>query len=120
MEFDRTPPGAADPGMYGCDREVFERVWRRVMPEDQYGSPVELFGEDRAQSRLYDTEGGGAGPLAPGAAHRAPRAANGAPGLPAPTARAAGVPLPLRRPRGPVPGRELVHLRGPASGIHRR
>lgn len=40
MELDQMPqPG---PGLCGSDREIFERVWRRVMPEDQLASPIEV------------------------------------------------------------------------------
>lgn len=35
------------PGMCGCDREVFERVWRRVMPADRPDCPFTLYGEER-------------------------------------------------------------------------
>ncbi len=40
-----TRPG---PGMCGCDREVFERVWRRVMPADRPDCPFTLYGEEGA------------------------------------------------------------------------
>lgn len=40
MELDQmTQPG---PGLCGSDRELFQRVWRRVMPEDQLNSPIEV------------------------------------------------------------------------------
>ena len=42
------PLAETGPGLCGCDREVFERVWRRVMPTDTYGSPVQLIGEEPA------------------------------------------------------------------------
>lgn len=43
MELDQMPqPG---PGLCGSDREIFERVWRRVMPEDQLSSPIEVIPE---------------------------------------------------------------------------
>ena len=48
MEWDqgfRPEPG---PGLCGSDREIFERVWRRVMPEDRYDSPVMLLEIGRA------------------------------------------------------------------------
>lgn len=42
MELDQMPqPG---PGLCGSDREVFERVWRRVMPEDRPDNIIELNG----------------------------------------------------------------------------
>lgn len=33
---------APDPGMCGCDRDVFLRVWRRVMPEDRPDCPISV------------------------------------------------------------------------------
>lgn len=43
MELDQMPqPG---PGLCGSDREIFERVWRRVMPEGQLTSPIEVIPE---------------------------------------------------------------------------
>ncbi len=33
------PPGP-DPGQCGCDRDVFLRVWNRVMPEEREGCPI--------------------------------------------------------------------------------
>ncbi|MCI2106113.1 MAG: ferritin-like domain-containing protein [Intestinimonas sp.] len=40
MEFDPICPPALGPGQYGSDRELFARVWRRVMPEDLPGCPI--------------------------------------------------------------------------------
>lgn len=34
---------APDPGLYGCDREVFAQIWKRVAPGEN--CPVELSGE---------------------------------------------------------------------------
>lgn len=34
------------PGQCGCDREIFERVWRRVMPHDRPDCPFTLSGEE--------------------------------------------------------------------------
>lgn len=34
------------PGQCGADREVFERVWRRVMPEDRPDCPFTLYSEE--------------------------------------------------------------------------
>ena len=43
MELEQMPqPG---PGLYGSDREVFERVWRRVMETGGGESPVEVIPE---------------------------------------------------------------------------
>lgn len=40
MEQDKLPCTPPDPIPCPCDREVFERVWRRVMPEDRPDSPI--------------------------------------------------------------------------------
>ncbi len=42
MEQDILHKSTLGPGMYGSDRDLFERVWRRVMPEDRPDSPIEL------------------------------------------------------------------------------
>lgn len=34
------PMPEPDPGLCGCDRDVFLRVWRRVMPEDTPACPI--------------------------------------------------------------------------------
>lgn len=36
------PTPAPDPGMCGCDRDIFLRVWRRVMPEDTPNCPISV------------------------------------------------------------------------------
>lgn len=64
MEYNNPVRGENGPGLCGGDREVFERVWRRVMPADVYGSPVQLIGEEPTP-RLYDSEGGGPDPDRP-------------------------------------------------------
>ncbi|MPM15076.1 hypothetical protein SDC9_61442 [bioreactor metagenome] len=46
MEQDRYYDGGPDPGMYGSDRELFKRVWRRVMPNPGENCPIELYGEN--------------------------------------------------------------------------
>lgn len=45
MEDRMQTTGIPDTGMCTCDREVFERVWRRVMPEGMEDSPIELIPE---------------------------------------------------------------------------
>ena len=40
MDQDLTPRGGPALGMYACDRELFERVWQRVMPEDRPDCPI--------------------------------------------------------------------------------
>ena len=42
MEQDKLPCTPPDSPDYPCDREVFERVWRRVMPEDRPDCPFVL------------------------------------------------------------------------------
>lgn len=41
MEDNMMNPAVPDTGMCQCDREVFERVWRRVMP-DGSNSPIQI------------------------------------------------------------------------------
>ena len=50
METDRICPGP-DPGLLGSDREIFERVWRRVMPENLDGCPIRTLTEEEAAQR---------------------------------------------------------------------
>ena len=40
METQRPSCAGPDPGMCGCDRDVFLRVWQRVMPEERENCPV--------------------------------------------------------------------------------
>lgn len=45
------------PGQCGADREVFERVWRRVMPEDRPDCPFTLYSEEEtAQAPVQPAE----------------------------------------------------------------
>lgn len=45
------------PGQCGADREVFERVWRRVMPEDRPDCPITLYSEEETeQAAVQPTE----------------------------------------------------------------
>ena len=48
MEQDKLPCGAVLSPDGVCDREVFERVWRRVMPEDRPDCPFTLVPGGRA------------------------------------------------------------------------
>lgn len=41
MEDNMMKPAAPEEGMCACDREVFERVWRRVMPEGT-NTPIQI------------------------------------------------------------------------------
>lgn len=40
------------PGMCGSDREVFERVWRRVMPTDRPDCPFTLYSEEEGAAPM--------------------------------------------------------------------
>ena len=40
METQRFSPPGPDPGLRGGDRDVFLRVWQRVMPEEREGCPI--------------------------------------------------------------------------------
>ena len=42
MEHDDSLDAGLGPGLCGSDRELFERVWRRVMPEDREACPIQL------------------------------------------------------------------------------
>ena len=45
------------PGQCGADREVFERVWRRVMPEDRPDCPFTLYSaEEMEQAAVQPAE----------------------------------------------------------------
>lgn len=44
------------PGQCGADREVFERVWRRVMPEDRPDCPFTLYSEETEQAPVRPME----------------------------------------------------------------
>ena len=46
--------GVPDGGMCACDREVFERVWRRVMPEGAEDCPIELRPEPEGAARVQE------------------------------------------------------------------
>ncbi len=40
MDSQRFSPPGPDPGMCGGDRDLFLRVWKRVMPEEREGCPI--------------------------------------------------------------------------------
>lgn len=44
------------PGQCGADREVFERVWRRVMPDDRPDCPFTLYSEETEHAPVRPTE----------------------------------------------------------------
>ena len=52
------------PGQCGADREVFERVWRRVMPEDRPDCPFTLYSEE-AEPAAQTAEGREGAPVPP-------------------------------------------------------
>ena len=56
MDQDRYYDGGPDPGMYGSDRELFKRVWRRVMPEDRQDCPIELNNEEQRSLALPNNQ----------------------------------------------------------------
>lgn len=47
MNSQRFSPPGPDPGLCGCDRDVFLRVWSRVMPEVREDCPVEVVRAER-------------------------------------------------------------------------
>ena len=54
------------PGQCGADREVFERVWRRVMPEDRPDCPFTLYSEEETEQTAVQTmEGQKGAPVPP-------------------------------------------------------
>lgn len=46
MEQEQLPCEKPGPGQCGCDREIFERVWRRVMPTDRPDCPFTLYADE--------------------------------------------------------------------------
>ena len=42
MDQEMTARGGPELGMYACDRELFDRVWKRVMPEERPDCPITL------------------------------------------------------------------------------
>lgn len=42
MDSQRFSPPGPDPGLCGCDRDVFLRVWSRVMPQEREDCPIEV------------------------------------------------------------------------------
>ena len=40
MDQEMTARGGPELGMYACDRDLFDRVWKRVMPEERFGCPI--------------------------------------------------------------------------------
>ena len=53
------------PGQCGADREVFERVWRRVMPEDRPDCPFTLYSEEETEHAPVQTMEGQKGTPVP-------------------------------------------------------
>lgn len=48
MNHSNSPDAGLGPGLCGSDREFFERVWRRVMPEDREACPIQLLDQEEA------------------------------------------------------------------------
>lgn len=44
MDQELTARGGPELGMYGCDRDMFERIWKRVMPEERADCPIAVNG----------------------------------------------------------------------------
>lgn len=42
MNSEKFSPAGPDPGQYGSDRDMFLRVWQRVMPEESPACPITL------------------------------------------------------------------------------
>ncbi|MBP1736494.1 MAG: hypothetical protein H6Q60_375 [Oscillospiraceae bacterium] len=55
MEYENMPRPGNGPGMCGSDRDIFERVWRRVMPEDTPSSPIALKPREEGMECLPET-----------------------------------------------------------------
>lgn len=75
------------PGQCGADREVFERVWRRVMPEDRPDCPFTLYSEEEGEK-----------PAAVPAMERQKGAPVPAPAQPAEERQTGLVPVPAEQP----------------------
>ena len=58
MEQDRYYGLSPDPGLCGCDRDLFRRVWRRVMPQEEEGCPIELAQEQEKTLALPSANAG--------------------------------------------------------------
>lgn len=95
MEQEFTARGGPELGMYACDRELFDRVWQRVMPEERPGCPIAVDAPPRAEEMPIDGRGG---PVPEMTAAAAPPGQGPAP-IPVPEASA---PIPADVP-APVP-----------------
>ncbi|MEG2680060.1 MAG: rubrerythrin [Oscillospiraceae bacterium] len=42
MDYEPSPPMQSQSGMCGADSDIFQRVWRRVMPQETPGCPIIL------------------------------------------------------------------------------
>jgi hypothetical protein len=68
MDYETMPYPRNGPGLCGSDREVFERVWRRVMPEESPDCPITLrnsYPEGEYISENYNPSTTAAIPTAP-------------------------------------------------------
>lgn len=55
MESQRPVPPGPDPGLCGCDRDIFLRVWSRVMPEEREDCPIEVTREPAVPAMVQRT-----------------------------------------------------------------
>lgn len=56
MESQRPAHPGPDPGMCGCDRDVFLRVWQRVMPEERTDCPITIDRPEQAPMPMVKPE----------------------------------------------------------------
>jgi len=52
MELENTDYMSPGPGQCGSDRELFARVWRRVMPEDREDCPIRIVPQEEAPQNI--------------------------------------------------------------------
>lgn len=92
MESQRPTQPGPDPGMCGCDRDIFLRVWQRVMPQERPDCPISVEEGERAMQTLSPAAAPRAGKAAPAPA---PACRNTSTPEPAPAARNNGALTPM-------------------------
>lgn len=55
MDHEKLPCEGPNLGMCGCDRELFDRVWKRVMPEERADCPIVVTGPAATAAPLSDS-----------------------------------------------------------------
>ena len=107
MEQDKLPCTPPDSPDYPCDREVFERVWRRVMPEDRPDCPFVL------------DEAAAAQPAAEAASlPEGPAATAAAPGVLSVPAMRPAMPMPMPQEESGCAPEHDVPCLGAASAVY--